>query len=57
MRVPSIAICFVQLSMRQGEHDALVRLLTYVQQPKADKGGPLELSHGCHCRRCGPLMR
>ncbi len=57
MRVLSIAICFVQLSMRQGEHDALVRLLTYVQQPKADKGGPLELSHGCHCRRCGPLMR
>lgn len=31
----------LQLSMRQGEHDALQRLLDYVQQPKADKGNPL----------------
>ena len=57
MRVLSIAVCSLQLSMRQGEHDALVRLLTYVQQPKADKGGPLEPCHGCHSRRCGPLVR
>ena len=27
--------------MRQGEHDALQRLLEYVQQPKADKGETL----------------
>ena len=31
--------CCLQLSLRQGEHDALQRLLDYVQQPKADKGG------------------
>ena len=31
---------YVQLDLRQGEHDALVRLLEYVQHPTADKGRP-----------------
>ena len=35
----------LQLSMRQGEHDALARLLEYVQQPKSDKGNHLKPAH------------
>ena len=38
----------LQLNLRQGEHAALLRLLGYVQQPKADKGEPLKLCHKCN---------
>ena len=32
--------CWLQLTLRQGERDALQRLLEYVQQRNADKGEP-----------------